>query len=486
MGTFLIFLIWRIVLIFYPAPNIGGVENNVIYFIQRILDGSSLYTDPEQSPYAIAQYAPFYYFLVAGTGKLLGISPDDLLSVMILNRSVSFLLNLFFIYLVYLLARRIFSLEKFSAAVSSMLSFIFLEITSFGRPDSLYHLLFISTLFVFYQFVSRGNTSSSTRFLLLSAVFAAIALYCKQTAIVLPVALGGWLILQKRFRSLVYFGLVYFLVAGLCFLSIYLLLGDTRVFLKNIIGGINNGIGIHWFRTVILTDFYGMFGLFHVLLFVAVFFYLNKIKEPFARFTKYILIALFVLFNGIALKLGSNPGYFTEWWSLLFVCAIFILVRELKGYSEKQQRVVFLLARAVMAVKLVFLLISFYHMIILKPYAAALEEYHAEKKLAGLIRAKLGADDKFEVFCNYNTVDSYLSGFLFRNAVMPQMDIIGLSSYDQGSYDYSDFQARLMRGDFKLMIMPQEGIQKRFFDLDLKNYQLIGNDAGLNIYEYRY
>ena len=111
--TFLVFgiyLIYRIVLIFYPQPDAGGVENNVIWFIQRLLDGRHLYTDPESPPYAVAQYTPLYYYITAGIGKIIGISPEDVLSVFRLSRTVSLICNLGYAGLILLIIKML--LEK--------------------------------------------------------------------------------------------------------------------------------------------------------------------------------------------------------------------------------------------------------------------------------------------------------------------------------------------------------------------------------------
>ena len=99
--SFFIYLLYRVMLIYYPQPDAGGVEGNIIYFVQRLLEGQPLYTDPELPPYAIAQYSPLYYYIVAGVSDLLGFSADDLLPLYMVSRSVSLFLDLLFIVIIF-------------------------------------------------------------------------------------------------------------------------------------------------------------------------------------------------------------------------------------------------------------------------------------------------------------------------------------------------------------------------------------------------
>ena len=143
---FILFLAYRIMVVIYPQPDAGGVEGNVVYFIQHILDGQSLYTDPELPPYAIAQYTPLYYYLVAAISKLCAVSADNVAGIFITSRVVSLILNLCLVAVIYKIAKKYFEAGRSASLIVGFISFIFLEITSFSRPDSLYHFLFFISL----------------------------------------------------------------------------------------------------------------------------------------------------------------------------------------------------------------------------------------------------------------------------------------------------------------------------------------------------
>src|SRR5690348_10182121 len=59
-----------------PTLDLGGLERNVAVGIARLLRGESLYTNPEQPPFAIIQYGPVYYVIVAGICRVLGIGAE--------------------------------------------------------------------------------------------------------------------------------------------------------------------------------------------------------------------------------------------------------------------------------------------------------------------------------------------------------------------------------------------------------------------------
>ena len=146
--TFLIFLLYRILLIKTVQTDLGGIENAVVYFIQRSLAGISIYTDPELAPYSINQYGPLYYMLAHFAGSIAGTDPDDVLSVFMLNRTISLVLNILYVSVIILIASHIFSLGTRKSMAAAVICFIFLEITSFARTDSLKHfLIFLSIYF---------------------------------------------------------------------------------------------------------------------------------------------------------------------------------------------------------------------------------------------------------------------------------------------------------------------------------------------------
>lgn len=481
--VFLFYLAYRVALIFYPIQDAGGVEGNVLYFIQRLLDGRSFYTDPEQTPYAIAQYSPGYYYIVTGIARITGTGADDLMQLFAVNRSVSLVFNLAFIAVVYRMARSIFSLSAALSCLAATIAFIFLEISSYARPDSLYHFLCMLSLYLFMRFVKSGDENKHHRQLLIgSAIVAGAAIFTKQTAFVLPVVAGCWLLFQKKFRGLLIYSASYLAMLLLFFAVIYFFL-DAGLFYKNAIRGVDNGISAGWFRHAILHPFYFRYGGLFVLLFVFVLLRLSREKEPLHRFVTMAMLLLFVLLNGVVLKNGSNPGYLTEWWTLVILLTIYYAAAP--GTRRLPAVWLSLLCCAVILSKP----LSEYRRLLnpLTPAVcrAAGSHYQAQRAFASQIISRLQKDDGYVVFLNLYTPDNYLANLLFRHTVSPQMDIVILASYPRRKYDYSDFEQSLQDGRVKWMVTNATGPQKQFFNLQLNKFEPELSGAGFNLYRFQ-
>lgn len=484
--VFLIFFVYRIALIFYPTPDVGGVEGNIIYFIQRILDGQALYTDPAQPPYAIAQYPPLYYHIVSAAARIAGVGPDDVYSIFITGRIISLLLNIGLIVIVFFIARKIYFISFSRSLLVSVASFIFLDITSFARPDSLYHFFFMLTLYILlksFRDKEEGRDIGKTAIIYL-AIFSIITFFSKQTGIILFVINFSWLAFLKEYRKL-------FMYLGFCLgtLTIFLIgiqsLFGMHSFLKNTIIGINNGISFGWYRGVFINSFYLGIGLLFLSLFIAVLFIIRKESRLLLRLSGFTLLLLFVFLNGIGLKLGSSPGYLTEWWTLLFVLVAFywsVLVKKISGIGKGLPAIV---VCATMTIKLLLISATLIKTIKISFSPDKMDAYRGEKDVAGLVKSKMLPGEKYVVFTNLYTPESFISNFLFRHAVVPQFEIVALSTYPQKKYDYSRLEQELQNGDIKWMLMEKPNSTKVFFAINLDKYVLTDSVGPFSLYRFK-
>jgi hypothetical protein len=117
--------------------------------------------------------------------------------------------------------------------------------------------------------------------------------------------------------------------------------------------------------------------------------------------------------------------------------------------------------------------------------ARLMEGYQKEKAVAERIKKKLMPADKFVVFTNFYTPDSYLSNFLFRHAVIPQMEIVALSAYPDKKYDYTDFKNKMQDGSIGWMLMKSRDTAKLFYEIALDKYQLTDSLNGFSLYKYK-
>ena len=98
---------YRIFYALAPVSNIGGIEPNVIYTLQKVLAGYHLYENPAVAPFPITQYSPMYYKIVVAFGKLFSINPNEPAQVFLLSRFSSLFFNMLYVSMVFLIARDI-------------------------------------------------------------------------------------------------------------------------------------------------------------------------------------------------------------------------------------------------------------------------------------------------------------------------------------------------------------------------------------------
>jgi hypothetical protein len=395
---------------------------------------------------------------------------------------VSLLLNLGLLILVFKLCRQIFKLSANKSLAAAFTSFIFLSITSFGRPDSLYHLLSLSAIFYLLKAEAKPGGINYTD-IAFAAAFAVLVLFSKQTGIVLPVITGLWFLWNRNYKAVMLYTTVYAGLTGVLLLLISQTSG-LSFFYSNTIQGINNGISISWYLFNFLKPlFWGIdiLLLFAFLLLIVLF--RNEQRKVY-RLAGFLLISLFVLLNGIGLKLGSVPGYLTEWWIMLFILLAAYWSVLTGALTVISKYIPAALAMMVLIAKFILLVPSLGEKIRVLESPALMDNYNREQATAKRIIGKLAPGEQYTVFTNLYTPESYMSNFLFRHAVMPQLEIVTMSAYPQQRYDYADLHNRLQDGSIGWMLKKEKETAFRFYDIPLGKYVLA--DSMNNFYLYRY
>lgn len=480
--AFLYYLSYRVALLFFPTQDAGGVEGNIIYFIQRLLNGEPLYSDPEWPPYAIAQYSPAYYYIVAGISKVSGLAPDDLLQLYAVNRATGLFFNLILLVIIYRICRKIFLTGKLTGATVTAACFILLDITSYARPDSLYHCFFLASVYYFLRYIkAERERARSFHFFIVSIVLSGFTLFVKQTAIVIPVVLCAGLLVEKKYKVLVRYVLGY-LVTTLALLAILYGFSDLANVYKNVVLGVDNGISPGWFRHAVFQAYYLKHGLLFLLLAATVFILTRGKSAVLIRYIRTMLVLLFLLLNIIMLKNGSNPGYLTEWWILLLCLSAYCFEYLSAKGQTKATGMAMIFFAGIILVKIVMDRDRTSGVFSKGKYEAALAHYQKQYNFAQKVKDRMGASDQYVLFLNIYTPDSYLENLFYKNAVLPQMDIAVLASYPQKKFDYTDFKKSFYDGTIKWMITDTARKDINFFDLDLGRFRLADSGAGFNLY----
>jgi hypothetical protein len=191
----------RLLLVYSYASDIGGVENNVIYSVAKVLAGGTLYDNPETNNFNITQYSPLYYYTVIITTKLLKLNPiSDLHAIYIIGRYYSLLFNLISVYLIYRLLTKKFYVEKKLALIAGIIYFIHLTRIHFAaRPDALFGLIFILIIFCFVKYFQENSKNKIV--FVLGLLLIVISIYIKQTGIQFLVIIPAYFFFIKKFHS---------------------------------------------------------------------------------------------------------------------------------------------------------------------------------------------------------------------------------------------------------------------------------------------
>lgn len=314
---FCLTLFVRIFLIHFYKSNPAGVDQNVIYGIQRIINHEALYQDPAKVPFAIMQYTPMYYQFMGWLCKCLHIPVSNVQAIYVATRTVSLLCNLLSIVLVALTTNLwLRNLKK--ALVFALPVIMILTNHYLGRCDSMHLLFFSLSVYLFCGYLTYKHIAP----LLLASLFTACCILTKQSGILLPAILCFYLafILRKWFTAILYGALS---VAFFAVLLWWLIGGDFMAFYQNAYLGLKNGFDYTFPLTIFISQFYYDLIPCYVLAFV-LFYYFNKYtrdSSDMQRFFGWAMLLSFLFAVVTGLKIGSSNNYFTE--MLLFIVLAF-------------------------------------------------------------------------------------------------------------------------------------------------------------------
>ena len=411
---FLLNLGWKIIRAGSYAPEIGGFERNVIWGIQQLLAGNTLYGNPDAMPFAMIQYMPLYYHIICWFAGLGGIEPDDAHRIFLLARNFNLLLSLLTSGLLFTLLFSRLRVSFLLAAGIGLISFLLMPaFTLAARPDTLKVFFIILHLFILVYFQHRR-----LRYLMPASLICALLCFLsKQDALtsfgLMPLAF----LMGKEWRNMLIYGISSFAVTGL---TILFLQGSSEGwFLANALGALQNGISLSWFK----SGFFHFFGLYAVFFAPALVLSLEFAQEKNRIFR--ILSAAFLLafFPQLAasLKFGSASNYFTE--ATLISCLL--LACGIQTYSG---RLFFRFRESLQLLVFVTVLLWFTvpslewaSGVFLNQEAQLKNEYLEEKTLAKQIR-NLFPDQKLMVLTDRQWED-YQTNLLCSQAINPTRDV---------------------------------------------------------------
>ncbi len=145
---FLIFLIIRCLIVFSYSSDIVVGEDNNVWNIQKMLLGNPLYTNPEDFPFEIFQYAPLSQYFTYSTAKILSFKVgENVHGIFIIGRLYSLLFNLLTSFIIYRFNFIYFQINKNINLFFAFISLILITYIDFTlRADSLSNFFIVISL----------------------------------------------------------------------------------------------------------------------------------------------------------------------------------------------------------------------------------------------------------------------------------------------------------------------------------------------------
>ncbi len=469
----------RLKVIFLVNSDIGGIESNVIYSVLRMLAGYPLYQNPEQAPYAITQYSPIYYYLTADLSRLVGLSSDDVYDVYAVGRCISLAANIFYGWGISQLARRL-QLPASVAMLVGVLAFVFLPPQSYGRPDSLYNALVIWTIWAVLRWNAAGSAKSSLYGAAITALLAALALFSKQSALCLPIIVGGYLLLfSGNPRKVLSFLGWYILFLGILYVGLFR--QEAPLVYANVVQGVSNGIDLANFRNNLVDHYLRPFA-WLVIPALAISIRYILFEQGARQFIGLATLGLFLFALATGLKWGSALNYFTEFTGLacLLVADVLWQLRNIRSDWANAGRfgLVLGIAWVVPANALNFNWGRTFG----KP--TNMTQYRQEQGVAQYVKNELRQCPDCWVYSTlYNS--SYLNALLIRSCIVPQQDLIIGSAYPLRSFNYTDLDRAAQDGRIRFVITrdgePEAPLSPPIY---LANYHPIKSVEGYTVYKF--
>lgn len=425
----------------YMVPQyrseLGGVEHNVIHGIQKLLLDIPLYQDPEQIPFDVMQYTPAYYALCAAIGKVSGIHGDDARAVFLISRIMALLLSVFSTVVVYRICRTA-EAPNWASMLAAGSAFCTYTEHFYSRPDALQSFASLLAILFFIRWLS----TPSERLLILTAAFAVLGLFAKQSGALVLALPFLFLGLQRNWRAV----RTYVLTASTTIaigLGITLIWTTPMSLWKNTVQGLANGHSWMMWQELFDPATYKYFVGWH-LLGVLILVRGLRSTSPQLRFLALAtpLAIAFGLLTG--LKSGSRLNYLHEGLTLVFIGTAVLLGREDLRWKNGISWAFALYGLTFMAWRTK----STEHWASLDgPNSTRYAECQRDLAVKAVLVNELGLQPTDHVLLLYR---DYLEHFLVGQSVLTQKDVIHYST--EPPFNYASFRKAMNDGTIKYVI----------------------------------
>ena len=494
--TIPVFFVFRLILVFSDSNDLSGVEQNVIYSIQHLIDNGKLYSSPSSAPFSITQYTPLFYYLCGFSAELIGFGSENIRELYVIGRLWNIIINFTTAVFIYKIAREVLGLPRNAANFLFGMSFILSLPHNFAvRPDSLHDMFGLVSIYYFLKYSSSNKDNLKSYLMILLAVLtSALALFSKQSGIQLIIIFIGYSIISLDYKTCLKLLLVTVLVYGgfiLFFDHIY----DS--FWMNVVGGVNNGYRIESLFYILRKGLFIFILLPPTIIFLYFVFSKNLLfkGKPAERLLAISALGTLIFAAATSLKLGSTSQYFTLFLNL----SLLLIVLEFYKISLAPLSKPFLKYKYIIICCYVIgatLLCGLYAGNLIYDFSYKkdiISSRNAANKVIDFISSDRGTDNKSYIFAdltNDATLPSRqnINNFFYQTALVPQLDIVQTSNIKSTILGYKAFEDMLSSGEIKYLIDPEIQTGPVIFDnlekIKKSHFKIIKKIDGFRVYKF--
>ena len=445
IASLLAMLILGIWIVQSDAIDIAGMDMNVVFTIQKVLLGNSLYMPPDAAPFDISQYTPLYYLVVAAVAKIVGVPGDDPIAVTRVARAVSALVAAAIALTVYRFARARLGATPRTSIIAAAFIIAATSPWYFGaRVDGLATLFTLISIVLVLDSVDQSRRRSDALFVI-GILCALASILTKQSNISGLAIITFFLMSTKRWSRLGLTAATIAVVALLVVLAMPLL---GSAFRANLIGGVNNGITLRDNLGLAYGPTFYWFGPLIAAGWAAAWRWLFSRATAAEKMVAIAVAVSFCLSMVTAVKRGAAENYFNELiiFSTLAVVASFVVpTNEPATESPLSGRIV----TAFFIYLIAFFGVRTAHEI----YTTYL--YHRVDVTTRLQSQKGPMEFVARTLEPGKTAVGFavgLSNFLPERILLPQQEIAAMA-YWRKIFDYSRFRRAVESGNVQLVVM---------------------------------
>lgn len=469
---FLLYLVFRIIIIGSYSPDIVVGEDNNIWNIQKMLQGKPLYTNPEDYPFEIFQYTPISQYLTFCTAKLLNFKVGNFVhEIFMIGRFYSLLFNILSSIVIFKINKVFFKISDSINLTLSYFSLILITYIDYTlRADSLSNLLVLLSIFWFL----KTFCDDKVKYIFYTVLFSLLAIFTKQTAIQLLVYFSVIYMLYRAKKLIIYstFGIAITITFCLFF---YLMYG--KLFFYSTIIGISNpaqlSLGISLF-----FDYCQRYGILLILSLFSIFIKQKNdtLINTYVKILFFLFIGSFVFSFGISQKIGAGINYYSLNFFISIILSSIVINNFHKNESINYKYLTLIFIASLTTFYSLFDRLYNRHL----PQISAKNktEYNIDVQFVKDIKKKIGiAKNQDYIF----TPNKNIKNLYFHNTVLPNTEYYSPSA---SKFDWSKFDKKKL----KYIIINENDsyvINKRTFDqfnINLSDYSLLYKSNNRKLY----